>query len=255
MTKRISKGLAALAISALAIAPVAIGTTLISADPAFANPGNSAGKGGDRGKSAERGAGGEQHASNAGGANQGGMGKGKGAIASDLKGLNAAHAVANGKPKAAANSQVGRIVTYQKEAIETNEAYDAWIIAFNTYQEFVDAYEGRTSGEVQADLTAAQNFNQGIQDQIDALDLDSETYDADKMALEEQLLDTTLLEEELAAALAFEKEANDLAIVSNELNGIYLDELEEEEAALLAASGGRELSDEALAALREKLGL
>ena len=54
MTKRISKGLAALAISALAIAPIAIGTTLISADPAFANPGNSVGKGGDRGKSAQR---------------------------------------------------------------------------------------------------------------------------------------------------------------------------------------------------------
>ena len=254
MTKRISKGLAALAISALAIAPIAIGTTLISADPAFANPGNSVGKGGDRGKSAERGAGGEQHASNAGGANQGGMGKG--AIASELKGLNAAHAVANGKPKAAANSQVGRIVTYQKEAIETNEAYDAWIVAYENYMEFIESYDGPTSEEAQMALDAAVKTNADIDKAIEDL---GENPDPEAVAtLEEGRVseeDIAKLEQALADAKAFEADAEELAKISNDLNEIYEDELEEEEAALLAASGGRELSDEALAALREKLGL
>ena len=81
------------------------------------------------------------------------------------------------------------------------------------------------------------------------------SYDDDVSALEDQKIDVGALEDQLEIAKAYEAELKRLAEESNRLGEIYEAELKEEKGALDAASGGRELSDAALAALREKLGL
>jgi hypothetical protein len=113
--------------------------------------------------------------------------------------------------------------------IETEAAYDAWTDAYQDYVTLRDTYDGQTSEE--------------IQDQIDALDTSSATYDDDLAALEA----------ELAAALAHEAELGELASISNEFAEEYEAAQAEEQAALLTVTRGRELSDEALEELRNRL--
>lgn len=126
-----------LAKSVTAVALV-IGTASVfvgaSTEPAFANNGNGNGNGnnkanrGDHGRNAERGNGRTNRS-----ADVRGNGNGRGAIASELKGLNAAHANPTAMANAAPNSMPGKLNTYRDERLalvavveDQNEAYDAY---------------------------------------------------------------------------------------------------------------------------------
>lgn len=225
---------------------------LLGADPAFAGPEN--GKAGQHGKSGQQGNGAsasskDQEASEAKGDN------GRGSTARELKGLNSAHALMHADPQANSESQVGRVATYRQEAIEAQEAYDAWQIAYNEYLAFEGSYTGPSSSELQTQIDDAKSFNSGIDDQIAALDTASATYADDVSALEAQKIDVGALEAQKLVAVAYEIELDRLATESDRLAGEYETAADEEEDALMAASGGRTLSDAALEELRSLLGL
>jgi chromosome segregation ATPase len=135
----------------------------------------------------------------------------------------------NAMLNAAPNSNVGQLNTLREEMIETEAAYDAWSDAYQDYVTLRDSYDGRTSEEIEGE--------------IGALDTSSATYDDDLAALEA----------ELNAALAHEAELGDLASTSNEFAAEYEAAQAEEEEALLTVTRGRELSDEALEELRNRL--
>ncbi|MDU8946078.1 hypothetical protein [Ovoidimarina sediminis] len=252
MTRNLTKSVSAIAIAALTVVPLGGAMLIAGGEAVSAAPSE---MGAARGKSGTRGRGGEEHAGRDGGAGNANAASGRGAVASELRGLNAAHAIANGKPRANAESQVGRIVTYQREAQETIVAFDAWQVAYDAYKDFEGSYDGPSSDDLAQQISDAEEFNEGIDEQIDALDPESDTYDDDVAALEDQKIDVGALEDQLDIAEAYEEELKRLAEESNRLGEIYEGELAEEKDALDAASGGRDLSDAALAALRQKLGL
>lgn len=180
--------------------------------------GNGGGNGGGNGNAGENG--------NAGGNGQGkadGQGKsatagsnGNGALASELAGMNAIHANPKALENADPNSQVGRIAAYRDAAVVT---------------------QGATATMAQADVNL-QAAN-------------------DLMATAEAMPATT--DEEIAArdqAIADAQAAIDAANVAlNDATAALATAAETEDAALTEATGGRELSTEALAAVRAELGL
>lgn len=141
---------------------------------------------------------------------------GNGALASELAGMNAVHANPKALENADPNSQVGRIATYREAAVAT---------------------QGATTAVAQADvdLQAANGL----------------------MATAEAMPATT--DEEIAArdqAIADAQAAIDAANVAlADATAALTTAAETEEAALTEATGGRELSAEALAAVRAELGL
>ena len=155
----------------------------------------------------------------------------RGALASELKGLNAAHANPTALDNADPDSQVGRIATYRDAAQDTQDAQATVDGTQQAIDDLVAAYDGRSTDEILAD--------------IDALDPDDDGYDD---ALAE-------LEAELEQAEAHEAELAELEAELAEALLAYDTALADEEEALLAASDGRVLSDAALAELRSLLGL
>lgn len=182
-----------------------------------------------------------------------------GALASELKGLNAYHASEQAFLNASADSQVGRIAAYRDAALElaaldglietrTQELTDAREAeaAARALQEAYDpAYAGPTTAEIDASIAA--------------LDPASETYEADLAALEEQRLAAEAFETgdvALAAAVAAAEEERIAAEGAlTQANTDVEDATKAEQDALMSASNGRELSPEALSYLREQLGL
>ncbi|MCU4654991.1 hypothetical protein N8I71_19295 [Roseibacterium sp. SDUM158016] len=156
-------------------------------------------------------------------------GNGHGAIASELRNANAANANINAMLNAAPDSNVGQLNTLRERMSETAEAYEAWQDAYRDYVEFRDAFDGRTAGEIEAEIAE--------------LDEEPETYEAD---LER-------LEGELAALAGYEEELGRLAGLSNDAAGIYEEAEGLEGDALAVVTRGRDLSDEALAELRRRL--
>ncbi|OWY02660.1 hypothetical protein B6V75_12300 [Thioclava sp. F1Mire-8] len=153
-----------------------------------------------------------------------------GALASELKGLNAAHASATALANASPNSQVGRIAAYRDTVLAAAEAE----------QNLTDAQDALAALESQ-DVRSVED----IQTDIDALDPEAEGYDAQLAPLEEELAAATTYEADLAAA---QQKVTDLETeIANSATN--------ENDALLAASNGRELSPEALAYLHQLLDL
>lgn len=102
-----------LALATAFVAPLSPFDLLLGADAAFAQ-----GKSNGNGNSSGNGNGGDHgNGGNNGNSNRS-NGNSKGAVASELKGLNAAHANEQALLNAAANSQVGVIATYRETTLE-----------------------------------------------------------------------------------------------------------------------------------------
>ncbi len=149
----------------------------------------------------------------------------KGSLASELKGLNAVKANPNALENAAPNSQVGRIATYRDAAIATTTAAETLATAITAR----DALAVPTRSIAEIDVAI------GLLDET----LDGYAAAAGLLAAERQAA------VDYAAAEAKVTEANTDLLTAQET----------EDAALLAASGGRELSDEAIAYIRDELDL
>jgi hypothetical protein len=149
----------------------------------------------------------------------------KGALASELKGLNAVMANPNALEHAAPNSQVGRIAAYRDAAEITIEAQAA-----------LDEAEAALEG-----MDAPTRSVDEIEAEIAALDPAADGY--------AEALEVLEAERDNAEAYADAVIAVDLATAQ------LLAADEDEKAALLVASGGRELSDEAIAYIRSVLNL
>ena len=149
--------------------------------------------------------------------------KGKGGLASELKGLNAVKASPNALKNASPNSQVGRIAAYRDAAVATITA--AGLLASATATR--DALPVPTRTVEAIDLA------------ISALDPASANYiDA-----------SAALELERQAAIKYNGAAAEAAAA----NAAVLTAKTTENTALLTASGGRELSAEAIAYIRDEL--
>ncbi len=186
---------------------VALGVT-----PAFAGNGNGNGNGN--------------------GAGHGNSGNnGQGSIRSELKGANASNANPNALEHAAPNSRVGKSATYRDAAAATAELEASQSEAQKALDDYVEG--------------GGQLASTDIQNAIDALDPESDSY-ADDLAA---------LEAELTKAVTYEE---GVAMHQDELDQIAADieaAKAEEHDALLALTDGRELSDAALAELRDNLDL
>lgn len=149
----------------------------------------------------------------------------KGGLASELKGLNAVKANPNALEHASPNSQVGRIAAYRDAALITTE-------------------KEATVAEAAAALAAIPVPQRGI----DAIDTEIAGLDPLAADYAETLV---ALEAERANALAYENALG----VADAANQEWAAAQTAEEAALLVASGGRVLSDAAIAYVRDMLDL
>jgi hypothetical protein len=204
---------------ALALGPVpALLVHATGLDAAYADSSNGKGNGngGNSGNAGGNGNGGTN--SNGGGTNNSAKtaGSSNGALASELKGMNAVHANPNALKNADPNSQVGKIAAYQNAALATQaaelavETATSNLVAAQEGLAAAEALPASTPEEITARDTAIAAANQAIADATTAVG----TANADL---------------ELAAAT--------------------------EDAALLTATGGETLSVEALAYIRAELGL
>jgi hypothetical protein len=178
---------------------------------------------------------------------QGQSGANHGALASELKGLNSAHASANALAHASPNSRVGKNRIYQQAAIETNTAAATKDIAD---QDVVSATANldaanQTLADANAALTSAQA---DLQAAIDG-GLDTTAAQAAVDAATLAVTDATTAQTDAQAALGAAAQA------AAEAQAAYDAAVAAEHDALLIASGGRNLSPEALAEYRRLLGL
>ena len=151
--------------------------------------------------------------------------KAKGGLASELKGLNAVKANPNAFKNAAPNSQVGRIASYRDAAIATS-----------------------TAAGLLASATAARDALPTPTRTVAAIDMELAGLDPDLVGYFEA-----------AAALELERQAVVKYDAANATvtaaNTVFLSAQSTENTALLTASGGRVLSPEAIAYVRDELGL
>lgn len=168
-----------------------------------------------------------------------------GAIASELKGLNAAHANPNAFANASPNSQVGRIAAYQTAALATIEAGTAVQTATDVLADAqgalgaqIDAYEGRTSGDIQADIDLLDPAAVDYQDRLASLNGELDA------ALTQEAIISGLIDDVVSAELALE----DAKLVADAAQAT-------EDEAFLVASDGATLSDAAMAYFRDLLEL
>ena len=164
-------------------------------------------------------------------------------LASELKGLNAVKANANALEHANPNSQVGRIALYRDAALATAEVAGA----------LADAEAVRDALPVPARTVAA-------------IDADIAGIDAAILLLDPAIPGNDVLIADLQAARLVVLDERELTIQQNlaiadaqilvDAAAENLDGAQElEDAALLTASNGRTLSDEAIAYIRAVLGL
>jgi hypothetical protein len=243
MGLNITRNLTALAVAMLPLVGATATFSVMGAEAAHAERGNGNGNGGgnghgrssdrggnrsdDRGNGHSRGNGhghGDGHGRGFHASEGRGSGNGRGAIASELKGLNACHASDQARASASSESQVGRIAAYAN-AVEAAAGAKEQLEAANTaVTEFKATH--LTSDELDAEIAA--------------LDPYSETYEADVAALQAEAEDNNLILVELEADVT---EAETAVEESGELQA----------AALNTATGGRELSEEAMAAFEDCL--
>lgn len=203
--------------------------TVFSADYAMAQ-GNGNGNGGGNGNGNGGGNGNGSGGGN-GNAGNGGNGgnNGRGMIARELGGANAARANEQAFLNAAANSQIGRLGELRDAMAQTSDSYAEWQSTYSDYVNFRDSYDGRDVATIESD--------------IEGLDPASLTYAEDLAALEE----------ERAIAANYDAELARLASVSNDAAATYESAAASEEQAVLTATNGRVLSDAAMEELRAML--
>lgn len=233
--------LSILGVTALLLGTIVPNASYFGATAAFADSGKGGGNGNGGGGNGN--GGGNTHSDNSGGksskaaevASAEGESSGKsshGLLASELKGLNAAHANPNALANANPSSQVGRLATYRDAAIAATEAQGAIDAADAALTVFDEANQGRSVTDIDADIAALDPTAEGYDPaQLDALNAElaaAQTRDIDRAVLADAV---AAAETALATAGATEADA------------------------LLAASKGRELSPEAIAYIRDLLNI
>ena len=190
---------------------------------------------------------------------------GRGAIASELKGLNAAHANINGLMNANPDSQVGQIYAYQQAmqgAMTTGENAELWAAEYErlsllTSQEIIDAYgpyDPLAYDSAVADAAGQVAYYEGL---ISGGDTSPDTFDALLLAQ---------IEAERLAGLTEDDKAYEFtagyadALLESDANYLLNSDLQAEQEALaegqlLDLTGGEELSEEALNEFLRLLGL
>lgn len=275
--------IAAMAVTALSLGTISGGALILTTDYAYAK-GNGGGNGGDRGNSGGNGGGKDKdrskpskdRTSSAGNSNNT-NGKGlfgflkkknqdstttqvaavpskpakavnRGALASELKGLNAAHANPNALANASPDSMVGKVAAYQTAVNNEGERdllEDSLVALEEELATLVEGYDGRSAADIQSELDA-------INASIAELD---PTVEEDAATLSELQASMTALQSELDAANTYDSEVSRL---TDEIASVET-EIEElgptPEEALAIASDGRDLSPEAMAELHKLLGL
>ena len=162
-----------------------------------------------------------------------------GALASELKGLNAAHASEQAFANASPNSRVGRIAAYRNAVLGAAGAgaalteAEAALLAFDA-----ETPEGPTSAEIDEQIAAYSELDELTPEQEEELALLREAYDA---ALQAEA-DREAERETLVAAV-------DAARTEADTAGSSIEDL------FLAASDGRMLSPEALEEFHRLLGI
>ena len=190
---------------------------------------------------------------------------GRGAIASELKGLNAAHANINGMMNANPESQVGQIYAYQQTmqgAMTAGEDAEFWAgeyerLSLLTSQEIIDtfgAHDPLAYDSAVADATGQVAYYEGL---ILGGDLTQETADALLAAQIEAARLASLSEDEKS----YEFTAGYAeALLEADANYILNSDLQAEQEAiadgqLLELTGGEALSEDALNEFLRLLGL
>ena len=242
--------LSILGVTTLLLGPIGLDPSSFGATAAFAGNGKDGGNGnsggngggngnsGGKGNSGGNGIGASSQSDDAGGSEIASVeSKAKrksshGLLASELKGLNAAHANPNALANASPNSQVGRLATYRDAALAAAGAQGAVDAANTALAAFDDADQGRSLADIEADIAA--------------LDPTAEGYDPAQ-------LDT--LNEELAVAQTRDADRAVLAAAVTAAENAMATAGASEEDALLAASNGRTLSPEAIAYIRDLLNI
>jgi hypothetical protein len=197
---------------ALALGPVpALLVHATGLDAAYADSSNGKGNGGNSENAGNNGNGGTNNAAKTTGSNNG-----NGALASELKGMNAVHANPNALKNADPNSQVGKIAAYQNAALATQAAE----LAVETAASNLAA--------AQNGLAVAEALPASTPEEITARDA---AIAAANLAIADATTAVGTANTELELAVAAE------------------------DAALLTATGSEPLSDEALAYIRTELGL
>ena len=171
---------------------------------------------------------------------------GNGALASELKGLNAVKANPNALEHASPNSQVGRIATYREAALAT--AGVATILADAQADLALLPVPDRTVGEINDDIAATDIAIAAVLllDPADPINI---------AALAALQADRTLLVGEVELTVAQNLAIADAqAVVDTAADNLEAAQGLEDDA-LLIASNGRTLSDEAIAYIRATLGL
>ncbi len=179
---------------------------MLTADAAYAERG---GNGGGNGNGRGNGGGRDNAESNSRGGNSSNGNNGRGAIASELRGLNAAHANQRAMENASPNSMPGKLYAYQIE----QQSIEAEIAAAEVEERAARAEYDRLIGLSEDEIAA--NFPDG--------------------GYEDAITDA----------------ANDLLSAQ----GNTLAARERENESLMVLTGGRTLSDDALAELNRLLGL
>lgn len=198
----------------------------LAVSPALADNGKGKGNGNGNGNGADHSTQtGQSGNQNKGNASHGAANPGKGDLASELKGLNAVKANPNAMKNAAPNSQVGRIATYRDAALATVAAATAAEKAAAAVAAL--PVPTRSLTEIEAAIAGLDPSAEGYAEALTALEAEK----SQALAYAEATAEAAAAAEALAAAEAAEHEA------------------------LLAASGGRELSDEAIAYIRDVLDL
>lgn len=234
---------------------IVVATAVALAGPAMAGnngKGNGNGNGNGRGNSA--------NAQNTEKGNNG-----RGAIASELKGLNAAHANINAMMNADPNSQVGQIYAYQQavlgaraagaEAEFWGEEYER--LAALTPQDIIDTYGPYSQDAYNTASADAALAVSNYQDLIAGGDTSQETSDALVLAeIEAQRL-AGLTDDEKAyeftegySSALLEADANSLLNADAQIQQQAL-----ADAQLLEMNGGEELTEDALNEFLRLLGL
>lgn len=155
MAKLINQLVKPFAVTALLMAPATVTLTMIPTDAAAQKGGN--GNGNGNGNRAERGNGNQDRAERGNrSASAGNVGNnGRGAIARELKGLNAAHASPNALANASPNSMPGKLREF-RDATLAERDYDAQIADSQaTYDALLQMTEERFA-ELNPDLNYAE---------------------------------------------------------------------------------------------------
>lgn len=228
------KKILATALSAsLALSSLSIGIVSISATAVAAKGGNSQGNAnsGNRGNSGNSNRGNSANAqSNNGNNGNSNAGGNRGTIARELKNLNAFCANENAFANASADSNIGRIGNYFTTKAETEGAEELLIAAETALADAGESFGGGTHESIVAEGDALIGEQSSLMEELATLQLEE---DAARIAE----IDSRLL--------AINAEL--LALARQMDYAIAADQLDERARALDAATGGRVLSEEALA--------